>query len=53
VPEIIEACQDVTAKARAVAIPDQQCTGPAVLKDRASGKGALHWIRDTSHGFAK
>src|SRR2546423_7717807 len=43
-------CRPGTAKARALAIPDQQCTAPDCVEnvEQAEG-GALHCIRDTSY----
>jgi hypothetical protein len=36
-----------------VAIPDQQCTAPPMLKHRPCEAGALHCIRDTSQASTK
>src|SRR5215831_2210604 len=41
-------CRPGTAKETtfALAVPDQQCTALRIWKDRASGAGALHCVRD-------
>jgi hypothetical protein len=40
--------RDRQVKNLAVAVPTQQCTAPPTRKDRATGRGALLCVRDTS-----
>jgi hypothetical protein len=53
-PNAVARCRRGNVKARAFAVPDQQCTAPnwVSMIPHVEG-GALHCIRDTSHEFAK